>query len=100
MPRDQWKFVTTDETLTDEPANEELAVRVDGSDAITPAHDPGRADVLLGAVDEGPPKQYFADEEPEDAAEEEKLEEAEADLDLEGLLEEQHYAFPDEPAED
>lgn len=95
MPRDQWKFVTNDESLTGERPLEEQALHEEHFPPTTPAEDPGRADVTLGPDDDRAPPVYFDDEESDDPVEEETRERAEDSLDLEGMLEEQHYAFPD-----
>lgn len=99
MPRDQWKFVTSDESLADEEPSEELAMHVVDHDPATPVEDVGRADVVVDPLDadgERAPAVYFPDEEPDDPRAEAALEAADEQGDLEDLLEEQHYAFGDE----
>lgn len=100
MPRDQWKFVTTNEEFDDALEPEEAAVHLEGDSVPPPAEDPGRAEVTLGDDSEGGLRsEWFADEEPDDPALAELLVAASDDEDLEELLEEQHYAFAPDPEE-
>ncbi len=100
MPRDQWKFVTTNEEFDDGLEPEEAALHMEGDGVVPPAEDPGRAEVLLGDdSDREAPGEWFEDEEPEDDALAARLTEAEEEEDLEQLLEEQHYAFAPESEE-
>lgn len=105
MPKDQWAFLPGDDELEeplDELPAEESAVHLDAGGTATPASDPGRSEVLLGADTVPPPVSFFPDEEPEESRLGRPDEVAEDDRaeDLEEILEEQHYAFGAESSEE
>lgn len=100
QPVDEWEFLPSDDELEEQvglsPEASALHLERDVHDVL-PAEDPGRAEVALGADDDGRvPATYFGDEQPEDAPRWAERDEAEPDL--EQVLESQHYAF--EPDED
>jgi hypothetical protein len=93
QPADEWDFVPTDDdeaggVVAPEIAAMHAAIRP----ARTPARDLGRTDVDLGEEDPGPAAVTFDDEEL-DAGVVPDDESSDADVDLEDLLESQHYAF-------
>lgn len=94
QPADEWDFLPTD----DEPevevqrAAEVAALHVEAAEAMTPARDPGRADVALDGEAAGPPQLFFEDEQPE-TPERRPEPDTDHEPDLEDLLESQHYAF-------
>ena len=96
QPADEWDYLRPDGDDDDPEAHrdpEELALHLEDPDA-SPVHDPGRADVGVGAADEGRrPAAHYADEEPEGPA---RPTAVDHEPDLEEILESQHYAFADE----
>lgn len=103
MPKDQWKFIPSDDELGEEiregatdEGPETAAVHVEAERESTPAEDPGRSDVQLGDRGtedwEDTPVRYLDDEQPEFGADGDSFE-SDTEEDLEEILEEQHYAF-------
>jgi len=96
QPADEWDFLPTD----DEPeaqvrrAAEVAALHVEAAEALTPARDPGRAEVDLDGADATARQLLFDDEEPDTKAAVAPVDDHEPDL--EELLESQHYAFAPE----
>ncbi|MEZ5142603.1 MAG: hypothetical protein R2726_08830 [Acidimicrobiales bacterium] len=71
QPVDEWEFLPSDDELEEQvglsPEASALHLERDVHDVL-PAEDPGRAEVALGADDDGRvPATYFGDEQPEDA---------------------------------
>jgi hypothetical protein len=97
QPSDEWSFLADDESVEPDERPDiapELAALHAERD-LTPAEDPGRAEVLLADEDTGAPRTYFDDEDPEVPAATDGEEAPEPDL--ESVLESQHYAFgPDD----
>ncbi len=95
-PHDEWDYVPRDDELTtdvdvdDDLPAEEAALHVVDDDASR-AEDPGRSDVAVGDADDGPAEAHFPDE---DTGEPPAADDHE--LDLEEILESQHYAFPED----
>ena len=93
VPGDAWAFANSDEDILDAEAAEEEAVHVrstiDALDVLDEAED----DLVLTEDEDGPALALYEDEE--------GLSEEDADheLDLQEILEAQHYAFELEPQE-
>ncbi|KAA0236275.1 MAG: hypothetical protein JJLCMIEE_00027 [Acidimicrobiales bacterium] len=105
MPKDQWKFIPSDDELgedADDEGPEAAAVHVEAEHDSTRAEDPGRSDVQLGdrGTDdwEDTPVRYLEDEQPEFGADGESSD-SDTEEDLEEILEEQHYAFESQDEE-
>jgi len=97
QPSDEWTFLTDDEAEERLDVPPELAA-LHAEEELTPAEDPGRADVLLAEDDPAAPRVYFDDEDP-DLPGPGRGPGADGDgpePDLEDVLESQHYAFTDE----
>ena len=106
MPKDQWKFIPSDDNLSDDsPAEEpeETAVHIEPDFRVACAEDPGRSDVELadhGTDDwEGTPVRHLDDEQSEFGDDGENASDTESEDDLERILEEQHYAFDNKDEE-
>ncbi len=109
QPADEWEFLPRDDDLDDDgesvdPAPESAAIHVQEPWSLTPAEDPGRAEVDLSldgvdGEDDDVPVSYFEDEQPEVGRLATPVRTEEAEPDLEELLESQHYAFAPEPGD-
>jgi hypothetical protein len=94
QPADEWDFVPADDD--EEPAAvapEVTAIHISRRPSRTPARDRGRSDVDLGEADTEATALGFDDEEPEIGAAPLDDRREDADVDLEDLLESQHYSF-------
>ncbi|MCX7621507.1 MAG: hypothetical protein N2037_11775 [Acidimicrobiales bacterium] len=106
QPADEWDFLPRDDELEgmsdneppEDQAPEAAAIHVRDPSGLTPAEDPGVADVDLGLdSDDPPPVSYFDDEQPEPGGGTWLVQPDEVEPDLEDLLESQHFAFSPEP---
>ncbi len=109
QPLDEWDFLGNDDADDGDPAPElakaaeVAAMHRDARAFETPAEDPGRADVALGASGSEPvARTYFSDEEPEETADGPvrlRTEDDDHEPDLEEILESQHYSFEPDPVD-
>ena len=111
QPVDEWDYLSNDDespgtppAVREQPAAEVAAMHVRADHTRSPAWDPGRTDVAMGADgDGGDGPRYFADEEPEQpgswpagSVPAGASSEDEHEPDLGEILESQHYAFGDD----
>jgi hypothetical protein len=109
QPADEWDFLPRDDELEDldspeesaDEAPETAAIHIHDPWALTPAEDPGIAEVELSLDgDDEVPVSYFDDEQPDLGRPVAPVRDNdEAEPDLEDLLESQHYAFSPEPGD-
>jgi hypothetical protein len=103
QPADEWDFLPTDEETPGENdvearrVAEVAALHIEAATMKTPARDPAVADVAFDGDSAPGPRVFFADEQPEDATPDTRVRVDDHELDLEELLESQHYAFEPEP---
>jgi hypothetical protein len=103
QPDDAWDFVRPDNDDEDPDAHpdpEWTALHIEGDRphaGLPVSGDPARRDDGALVDDDDEPTVHFADEEPEVAR---WAPDDDHEPDLEEILESQHYAFPDEPADE
>jgi hypothetical protein len=96
MPDDAWEFVETDDDVPFDGvrSGEEAAIHMASDQRRVVLRDPAVREVDVGyeSDDDAPVARWFDDEEPEPPYS--LADDSEDDVDLEDILEAQHYAFP------
>ncbi len=97
MPDDAWEFLDSeDDTTTATRSSEEAAMHTTRDQPVLALRDPAAREVDIGYDDDAPVARWFDDEEPEPPYALSRNGDSDTDVDLEDILETQHYAFPDE----